>query len=126
VVSRFPGVKVALDHCAWPPVGDGPPYRAAAPFFDLAKLPNLYLKLTEAFFRDLTEGKATARSFIEQTVATFGADRLAWGSNFPSSPGTLVSLRDLALDSLAFLPEADRRAIFCDTALTLYPRLRAM
>ncbi len=125
-VARFPQVPVLLDHCAWPPAGDGPPYAAAAGFFALAELPNLYLKVTEAFFRDLGEGRGTVRSFMEQTVAAFGARRIAWGSNFPSSPGTLIELRDLALDALSFLGEADRRAIFCETALTVYPRLRAL
>jgi predicted TIM-barrel fold metal-dependent hydrolase len=126
VLGRFPSVNVLLDHCAWPPVGGGPPYAAAAAFFDLARHPNLYLKLTEALFRDLTEGQASVRSFIEQAIAAFGVDHLAWGSNYPSSAGTLISLRDLALESLAFLPDAARRAIFCETALALYPRLRAM
>lgn len=126
VLTRFPEVTVALDHCAWPPVDDGPPYAAAAPFFALAQHPNLYLKLTEALLRDLNEGKASARSFIEKAVEAFGVRRMAWGSNFPSSAGTLRSLRDLALEALAFLSDADRQAIFCDTALTLYPRLRTM
>lgn len=125
VVARFPEVPVLLDHCAWPPAEDGPPYAAAADFFALADLPNVYLKITEAFLRDLDAGRGSVRTFLERTVAAFGARRMAWGSNFPSSPGTLLELRDLALDQLAFLPEADRRAIFSETALTVYPGLRA-
>ncbi len=126
VLARFPAVKVLLDHCAWPPAGDGPPYAAAASFFDLATYPNLYLKVTEALLRDLNAGKASVRSFMERSIEAFGVDHIAWGSNFPSSAGTLVELRDLALQSLAFLSEADRRTIFCDTALTIYPGLRTM
>jgi predicted TIM-barrel fold metal-dependent hydrolase len=126
VLARFPGVPVLLDHCAWPPVDDGPPYAAAADLFALARYPNLHLKLTEALFRDLATGRASVRTFVEQTLETFGAGRLAWGSNVPSSAGTLVSLRDLALECLAFLSAADRRSIFCDVALALYPRLRTM
>jgi predicted TIM-barrel fold metal-dependent hydrolase len=126
MLARFPSVNVLLDHCAWPPVDDGPPYTAAAALFDLAGHPNLYLKVTEALFRDLAQGKASIRSFIERAIAAFGVDHIAWGSNFPSSAGTLVELRDLALESLAFLSENDRRSIFCDVALALYPRLRAM
>ena len=125
-VARFPEVPVLLDHCAWPPAEDGPPYAAAADFFALAKLPNLHLKVTEAFFRDLNAGQASVRTFMERTLAAFGARRIAWGSNFPSSPGSLISLRDLALEQLAFLSESDRQAIFCETALTVYPRLRTI
>jgi predicted TIM-barrel fold metal-dependent hydrolase len=125
-VARFPEVPVLLDHGAWPPAEDGPPYIAAADFFALAGLPNLYLKVTEAFFRDLGQGRGSVRTFVERTVDAFGPRRIAWGSNFPSSPGSVTELRDLALEHLAFLSEADRRAIFCETALAVYPRLRTM
>jgi L-fuconolactonase len=124
LLDRFADVKVILDHFSHPPVEDGPPYAAAQPFFDLAKYPNLYLKLTERNFHDLSKGKASTRSFIEKTIAAFGADRIAWGSNFPSSAGTLVELKDLAMRELAFLSEKDRAAIFAGTALSLYPSLR--
>ncbi len=125
-VARFTEVPVLLDHCAWPPAEDGPPYAAAADFFALAGLPNLHLKITEAFFRDLGEGKGSVRTFMERTLGAFGARRIVWGSNFPSSPGTLIELRDLALAELAFLSEPDRRAIFAENALALYPGLRTM
>jgi predicted TIM-barrel fold metal-dependent hydrolase len=122
LLERFADVTVILDHCGWPPADDGPPYVAAKPFFDLARHRNLYLKLTSSNFIDFREAGAT-RPFIERTVATFGANRIAWGSNFPSSPGGLVELRDWAMRELAFLSDTDRRAIFCETALTLYPSL---
>jgi predicted TIM-barrel fold metal-dependent hydrolase len=123
LLDRFPDVKVILDHFAHPPVDDGPPYAAAQAFFDLASYPNLYLKLTERNFHDLTKGKANTRSFIEKTIAAFGTARVAWGSNFPSSEGSLVELLDLAKRELAFLPEKDRQQIFSETALALYPSL---
>jgi predicted TIM-barrel fold metal-dependent hydrolase len=126
LLRRFPNVKVILDHLAHPDVSDGPPYANAAAFFALATYPNLYLKLTERNFWDLDRHHVSTRAFIEQTVAAYGSHRIAWGSNFPSSEGTLVELRDLALRETAFLPEADRQNIFCNTALTLYPDLRAL
>ena len=124
LLERFPRVRVVFDHLAHPPVDDGPPYAAAAPFFDLARHPNLYLKLTELNFRDLARGKAAPRTFIERAVDAFGADRIAWGSNFPASEGSLLELRDHAIQELAFLPQRDQRAILCNTALALYPSLR--
>jgi predicted TIM-barrel fold metal-dependent hydrolase len=124
LLERFPGVRIIFDHMAHPPVEDGPPYAAAAAFFDLARHPNLYLKLTELNFQDLARGNAAPRAFIERTVDFFGADHIAWGSNFPASEGTLRDLRDHALQELSFLPERDQRAILCETALALYPSLR--
>lgn len=125
LLERYPSVPVILDHCAHPPVADGPPYAAAAELFALSGYPNLYLKLTEHNFSELAAGSGV-RPFVAKLVETFGARRIAWGSNFPGSPGTLAELRDLAARELAFLPEEDRRAIFSETALTLYPGLRRL
>jgi predicted TIM-barrel fold metal-dependent hydrolase len=123
MLERFPGVNVILDHFAYPPVEEGPPYPGLASFFGLAKHRNLYLKLTERNFFELRAGKATVPSFLDATIAAFGSDHIAWGSNFPQSEGTLVELRDLAVRELAYLPQADQQRIFSTTALTLYPSL---
>jgi L-fuconolactonase len=123
MLERFPGVNVILDHCAYPPVEEGPPYPGLAGFFALAKHRNLYLKLTERNFDELRAGKATVRSFLDAAIGAFGSDRIAWGSNFPQSEGTLIELRDLALRELAYLPASDREQIFAKTALKLYPTL---
>lgn len=124
LLERFPTVKVILDHFAHPPVDGGPAFASATPFFELATYRNLYLKLTERNFHDLSKAGVPAQPFMTKVVETFGADHVAWGSNFPSSEGTLISLRDLALRELAFLPEKDRTAIFRETALSLYPSLK--
>jgi len=126
LLSRFPGVTVVLDHLAHPDVSDGAPFAKAEPFFALARYPNLSLKLTERNFWDLDRHHVSTRAFVERTVAAYGSNRIAWGSNFPSSEGTLIELRDMALNALAFLPAADRENIFCTTALTIYPGLRAL
>lgn len=126
LLKRFSRVKVVLDHLAHPDVSDGPPYAKAQSFFDLARYPNLYLKLTERNFWDLDRHHVSTQAFIEKTVAAYGSSRIAWGSNFPSSDGTLIELRDMGLRELAFLPAADQENIFCNTAITLYPGLRTL
>jgi len=57
-------------------------------------------------------------------VQEFGADRIAWGSNWPNSPGTLKQHVATAKAALAALSEAQRDAILGGTALRLYPVLR--
>lgn len=126
LLQRFPDVKVILDHFAHPDVSDGPPYAKAQSFFDLARYPNLHLKLTERNFADLHRGKADTASFIGKTIVAYGSNRIAWGSNFPTSDGTLVELLDMALRELAFLPAPDRENVFSATALSLYPSLKAL
>jgi predicted TIM-barrel fold metal-dependent hydrolase len=123
MLERFAHVKVILDHAARPQIEDGPPYAAAASLFALARYPNVYLKLTERNFSEAKKGKATPETFFPRLVAEFGAQRLAWGSNYPSSEGSLPQLLALGRNSLAVLPQQDRDWIFAKTAQSLYPAL---
>ena len=53
----------------------------------------------------------------------FGASRIAWGSNYPASEGTLPGLVSDAREALAALPQRDQEWIFYRTAQKLYPAL---
>ena len=123
LAERFPKVRIILDHMARPQIEDGPPYAAAASLFALAKYPSVYLKLTERNFTQSRKGKATPETFFPKLVAAFGASRLAWGSNYPSSEGSLAELLALAKTSLSCLSRADQDWIFAKTAQNLYPAL---
>ena len=124
MAERFPKVRILLDHCARPVLEDGPPYAAAESLFALAKYPNVYLKLTQRNFTESRKGKATPETFFPKLVSAFGASRLAWGSNYPSSEGSLTELLELATTTLKGLPASDQEWIFAKTAQTLYPALR--
>ena len=123
LAKKFPKVNVILDHLGRPEVQDGPPYADAASMFALADLPNLYMKLTPRIFGDVKKGKASAETFFPKVVQAFGAQRLAWGSNFPTSPGSLTDILVTAQAGLASLSEDDRSWIFGKTAQKLYPAL---
>ncbi|UPG73686.1 amidohydrolase [Roseomonas gilardii subsp. gilardii] len=123
LARRFPDVPIILDHLARPDVTDGPPYAAAQSLFDLAAIPSIHLKLTPRIMGDSRKGAATPETFFPKLVQEFGADRLAWGSNFPTSPGTLAEIRKTAEERLSSLSEADRATIFGRTAQRLYPAL---
>jgi predicted TIM-barrel fold metal-dependent hydrolase len=123
MAERFPKVRIVLDHCARPELANGPPYSAAASLFALARYSTIYLKLTPRVFAESRRGKATPETFFPRLVAEFGASRLAWGSNYPSSEGTLPQLLAMARQSLICLPAADQDWIFGGTAQTLYPAL---
>lgn len=125
LARRFPRVAIILDHLGRPDVLDGPPYANAQSLWDLAPLPNIYLKLTPRIFGDVAKGQASAATFFARVVDAFGARRMAWGSNFPTSPGTLAEILATARAGLASLGEDDREWIFSKTALTLYPTLAA-
>lgn len=123
MAERFPNVRIILDHGARPVLEDGPPYNGAASLFELARFPNVYLKLTPRIFAESRRGKATPDTFFPRLVAEFGASRLAWGSNYPSSEGKLPALLAVARQSLACLSKGDQDWIFARTAQMLYPAL---
>jgi len=123
LAERFPNVPIILDHLGRPDVLDGPPYARAQSLFDLADLPSIHLKLTPRIFGDVKKEAASAETFFPRVVAAFGADRMAWGSNFPTSPGTLPKIRADAEGGLACLSPQDRTWIFGKTAAKLYPVL---
>jgi predicted TIM-barrel fold metal-dependent hydrolase len=123
LAERFPNVNIILDHLARPDVLDGPPYANAAGLFELCDLPNVYMKLTPRIFGDVKKDKASAETFFPRVVEAFSAQRLAWGSNFPTSTGTLSEILATAQQALACLSVEDREWIFGKTAQKLYSAL---
>jgi predicted TIM-barrel fold metal-dependent hydrolase len=123
ILKRFPKLRVILDHLARPVQEDGPPYHSADSLWGLAAYPQVFLKVTERNLVGARKGAATPESFFGRLVSDFGARRVAWGSNFPASEQSLPALVELAQETLAFLPAADREWIFARTALALYPAL---
>jgi L-fuconolactonase len=124
LAKRFPQVRILIDHFGRPDLSDGAPYKKASAHFGLAPFENIYFKLTPRTFIDDLKGEATAETLFPRLVAEFGAQRLAWGSNFPASEGTLAGNLDIAKRALATLSDEDQSWIFAKTAQTLYPALK--
>jgi len=124
LAKRFPKAKILIDHFGRPDLSDGPPYKKAAAHFGLAPFENVHFKVTPRTFIDDLKGKATAETFFPKLVAEFGAHRLAWGSNFPASEGTLAANLKRAKRCLASVSDEDRDWIFAKTAQSLYPVLK--
>jgi L-fuconolactonase len=123
LLDRFPKVRVILDHLARPQLVDGPPYGADQEFFAFAHDPNVFLKVTPVNYMPPNWGKATPETFFGKLVEVFGAERIAWGSNFPATAGTLKDNLAQARRAFAWL-EADKQAwVFGRTAQVLYPSL---
>jgi predicted TIM-barrel fold metal-dependent hydrolase len=125
LARRFPKVPIILDHLGRPDVLDGPPYAKASSLFALVDVPSIFLKLTPRIMGDVVSGDASPESFFPMLVEAFGAERLAWGSNYPTSPGALAEIRRTAEERLQCLSARDREWIFGRTALHLYPTLAA-
>jgi L-fuconolactonase len=123
LLERFPRATVLLDHFARPALADGAPYALANSLWALARFENLSFKYTTHNVRESAQALATQGSFARHMVAEFGARRIAWGSNFPASKGSLAGLLDEALQATASLSNEDRAWIFGGTAQRLYPEL---
>ena len=124
LATRFPNVPIILDHLGRPDPTDGPPYAAAQSLFDLADVSSIYLKLTPRIMGDCIKGAADPATWFGKLVEIFGANRMAWGSNYPTSPGRLAEIKATAEERLATLTAEDRDWIFAKTALSLYPKLQ--
>lgn len=123
LARRFPKTRIVLDHLARMDISDGPPYAKAAPLFALAAYPNIFLKVTPRTFDLAASGSASPQTFFPKLVAAFGADRIAFGSNYPASSGTLKEIVERAEENLRGLSPEDRHWILAGTAERLYPKL---
>ena len=124
ILKRFPQVKLFIDHVGRPKVDDGPPYAAAAEYFRLADFPNCYIKFTLSGTDKIISGKASLDTFMPKLVSVFGANRIAWGSNYPSTKGTLKEILQRSLEAMRALSDADREWILGKTAQVIYPALK--
>ena len=108
LLERYRKIPIALDHMARP----DPQHPET--LLELRKYPNLYLKLTTHNIHDLPA------PFLKRVVQHFGAERVAWGSNYPAAKGKLKDLLAEARKALSGLTEREQELIFSGTANTIY------
>lgn len=123
VLEQYPDLRVILDHVAMTDFVDGPPYTIAEPIYRLADFAGVHLKVTTRTLRSAAESAGGAGAVLQELISHFGSDRIAWGSNWPASEGTLSDLVGLLLNATSDLAEDDARNIRGATALRLYPKL---
>ena len=121
-LERFPQVPVALDHM-WVPGLGAPPYTRIEPLLQLARFPNVHLKLLPNLASAARRGGAEPQLLFGQLADHFGPQRLMWGSNYPAHREEFGSIGDrLALmrADLAFLGDDACAQIFGRTAATFW------
>jgi L-fuconolactonase len=126
--AKYPNVKIALDHIAFPH-----PERLTETFgllpehVELARHRNVYYKFTNFLVSEM-EGYAKAaekpfvdlKPFIEHMVKVFGADHLCWGSDYGNVEVDDVAYTRRFTDACAGLSAKDRAAFYADTARALF------
>lgn len=125
VLERFPQLRVAIDHLGLPSLSSGPAQSMAGALFELSRFPNLYGKFSSWTIESLARnGEKACTDFFRRLIDAFGPKRLMWGSNFPASnERSYRGFVELAQERLGFLSADERRWLFSDTALSLWPTL---
>jgi L-fuconolactonase len=123
VIDRHPELAVVIDHAAKPDLTNGDLAFWREGISAIAARPQTFCKLSGL----VTEAGAdwtieTLRPVVAHLLASFGPDRLIWGSDWP-----VVMLRadysrwfETALELLSDLSETDRAAIMGDNARRFY------
>ncbi len=124
LLRRFPNATIVVDHLIHAPRGDQPPYDRYGFLFELAKYPNVYFKLSTNNVRHSRQDGATPETFFPKLVKEIPSKRIAWGSNYPASKGSLKEMVDEAKAALSCLSAEDQDNILYRTAETLYPALK--
>jgi L-fuconolactonase len=123
VERRAPEGRFVLDHGAKPPIGRDGWRRWASDVARLAERPQVVCKLSGLFTevppgKPLTDAEPSAHHLLDR----FGADRIAFGSDWPVS--TLAATYDDVLrhttDLLAGCSGDERRAVLSGTATRIY------
>lgn len=123
-VKRIPEVPMILDHCGKPGIAEGAIAQYRADVMELARHPNLWIKLSdlpvEADHRAWTE--ADLRPFIDATLEAFGPARTIYAGDYPVclQATTLPRWVDTLDRALAGLSETDLRRIYRDNANAFY------
>ncbi|MBK1715511.1 amidohydrolase family protein [Rubrivivax gelatinosus] len=123
LVAAVPGLQVVVQHLGLPWDRDDAGLAVWRRGLQaLAALPGVHLKLSELGLRDRPWRLAENAPLLADAVATFGAARCLFGSNFPVA-GLRIGYGELVAatsQALAHLPDSERRAIWHDNAVALY------
>ena len=124
LVSQCPDVVFILDHCGVPEVKEKhlDPWRSH--ITEIAKSPNVCCKISGlvAYADPKTWTTEDLRPFVEHVIATFGWDRVLFGSDWPVC--TLSASYRQWVEALQAITqgagEANQKKLFYDNAVRVY------
>ena len=125
IATRYPGVKVIVDHLGKPDITEPPPYPSFSNILALSDLPNTYVKVSALSLASRTKAYPYRDVFpwVKMLYEAFGSSRLLWGTGYPGAHRSLPLDRELAIitQHLPFLLEDDKQWILGRTAMTIWP-----
>ena len=118
-------VPMILDHCGKPGIAQGAIEQYRADVKDLARYPNMYVKLSDLPpYAGPDWSEADLRPYIEATLEAFGPERTIYAGDFPillqaTNMTEWVDILDRAFADLG-LSETETRRIYRDNAAAFY------
>lgn len=123
IIARYPEVTVILDHLGGATTDEKPPFPLLQNVLNLAKYPNVYVKLTPQASQTISPYPFIDQHAIyERIYDAFGPQRLIWGTDFPHIFDNIGYRKgiDLFHKHMSFLTEEDKRWLFAETAKSIW------
>ena len=126
LLTRYPEMRVVVDHCMKPQIRDGSDARFRAWADGLQRIADdtqAFCKLSGIVTEADTDWSVQAlQPYVNHVISAFGADRVMWGSDWPVSRLRLeyADWYAMSLELTAALPQQDQQHIFSDTARRFY------
>ena len=84
VAKKYSSVKIILDHMAYPDAKEYPHFKSHQPIIDLAKYPNVYMKISDLKPQSKMDYPyQDIQGIIKKLYDAYGINRLAWGTGYP-------------------------------------------
>lgn len=121
MVKKFPDTSIVIDHLSNNIAEQGPPdWGIDTALTALVEFPRVVLKLSALNYGWFAKFDVDPAPVIAKVIATFGADRLMWGSDVAQSAGTYEELIDHAKQSVASFSDKQQRQILYGTTDRVY------
>jgi len=120
LAAKYPNVRIVLDHVGFPEPVVNATFGLSPDHLALASHKNVFYKYTTFLINQLREGNVPIDQFLRYAVSVYGAEQFVWGSDVGNTQGDYADFVKVALDSAAWMPLAQRKALFHDNAAHLF------
>ncbi|MDQ6708254.1 MAG: amidohydrolase, partial [Acidobacteriota bacterium] len=124
MASRFPGVKIVVDHLGKPDLKAADPWPEFRKMFRLKKFPQVWISASEPYELSLSKEFPYRDTFpfLKAVYEEFGGKQLIWGTGYPRPRWELPMDKELEFvnRSLDFYSPGDRELILGKNALRIW------
>ena len=128
VAREYPTIPWLLDHMAYPVIPEYPDFPTYQPILDLAKHPNVYVKVSDIKSRStMPYPYEDVQGAIKKLYDAFGIERMMWGTGYPGHHRTKHKWPTLGeelqfIRDIPWLTEAEKARVLGGTAQQVWGR----